>query len=158
MNIHEVLGAGRMHWLWIDAHGGNGRIQGGCHLWQIDEGAPPPVAEMPEGFRANDRNWWEPQRFQWTPFKDTINLLFEKGWVKPLCGKKSRAMRIRAYFAWNGNMVCPDCRRLQRERGIIAEYYETVQRDHTLYQRLVRARTQWRNTGRRKLLTWAEMP
>lgn len=137
MNLHGIPNKST-RWLWIYIIGGNGRPMG-THLYEIEEGEPPELTPRPP---HRNVNYWMPPRYQWQPYTTAIMRLFNLGYVEPLCGRKSKSLRPRA---WGGFPAgCIHCRHAAQERGIVAMTTDEATRINAPYNGLRIEMAAWR--------------
>lgn len=148
MNLHRIAINGQRALVWVSMRGGNGRHLG-THAWEVDEGEPPTTFEPRPGWVTDGYRYWLPNRYRWEPFKESIERLFLGGYVRPLCGWRSRSRWPRATMARNhGYNTCADCARIANQRGTLILDSESTRTHSPAYQQTREEFRRWDQAGR----------
>lgn len=143
MNLHDITFNGHRLWLWADVSGWR---YIGTHLYELEEGIPPPLApRIPADHAA-----WRPRtpdRWNWEPYKQSVRNLFPGGiYSAPLCKKKSKARDVRG-SASNWRITCGQCATIARDKGLISRTWDEAKEESEAFKTVRRELTDWTNAG-----------
>lgn len=143
MNLHDIKAPFKNIAIWTLIRGANGRDIG-THLYEFDEGKPEPMIPMSV---YQNRAWWTPEHFSWVPFRQSIDRMFENGYVRPLCDHRSATRWPSAHTPSFYN-PCTQCGQIAREQGKIAISMEHARLISPTYAALMTERREWEAAGR----------